>query len=346
MTPRGRLLTLAAAAVGIGGGSALSPPPAAVPVVEQPRSSGLRAAAASAPPLGPLQVITDIDDTVKSSGGVRFGNIPIGGVDTQYARGEFYPGVFKFMVGLATHGTPPAAEPVDAAVLTARAREFQWALALTDDDPICRQFRAAGQQAGHSQWKIGTVLYGSVNEWVFQRLKGRRKFENFKILLSQAPRDEGRCFVFVGDTGELDREAGELMLIHYPHLMRGLFLHVVGDAARSRAVPDDIFINGRPVVFFRTYVWAAWKAAEHQLMALDDVMVVAKESCAALSGVDPASTKWTDVRSDIQAVAREAEALLEKPAEASGESSSAWAESREGLKELADLARALADGKP
>ena len=43
------------------------------------------------------QVVSDIDDTLKSSGGVQIGGVALGGIDVQYARGEFYPGVFQFM---------------------------------------------------------------------------------------------------------------------------------------------------------------------------------------------------------------------------------------------------------
>jgi|NOAtaT_6_FD_contig_51_5973224_length_1245_multi_1_in_0_out_0_2 hypothetical protein len=38
------------------------------------------------------QVISDVDDTIKSSGGVKIGDVALGGIDTQYERGEFYPG--------------------------------------------------------------------------------------------------------------------------------------------------------------------------------------------------------------------------------------------------------------
>ena len=41
-----------------------------------------------------LMVVTDIDDTIKSSGGVALAGIPLGGVDVSYERGSFYPGVF------------------------------------------------------------------------------------------------------------------------------------------------------------------------------------------------------------------------------------------------------------
>jgi hypothetical protein len=33
-----------------------------------------------------------VDDTIKSSGGVKIGDVALGGIDTQYERGEFYPG--------------------------------------------------------------------------------------------------------------------------------------------------------------------------------------------------------------------------------------------------------------
>lgn len=39
-------------------------------------------------------MLVDIDDTLKSSGGYRLFNIPLGGIDTQYERGEYYPGTY------------------------------------------------------------------------------------------------------------------------------------------------------------------------------------------------------------------------------------------------------------
>ena len=55
-----------------------------------------------------LQVITDIDDTIKSSGGVAIlpgvAGTYLGGVDTSYSRGTFYPGVFQFGLELSCAG--------------------------------------------------------------------------------------------------------------------------------------------------------------------------------------------------------------------------------------------------
>ena len=68
-----------------------------------------------------LQVVTDIDDTIKSSGGVNIGGIALGGVDISYERNSFYPGVFQFGLELASHTAKPRDPPNKMAVLTARA---------------------------------------------------------------------------------------------------------------------------------------------------------------------------------------------------------------------------------
>ena len=70
---------------------------------------------------GMTQVVTDIDDTIKSSGGVNIGGIALGGVDTSYERNSFYPGVFQFGLELASHTAKPRDPPNNMAVLTARA---------------------------------------------------------------------------------------------------------------------------------------------------------------------------------------------------------------------------------
>ncbi len=49
------------------------------------------------------QVVSDIDDTLKSSGGVTIAGVSLGGIDVQYARGDFYPGVFQFMYELSLY---------------------------------------------------------------------------------------------------------------------------------------------------------------------------------------------------------------------------------------------------
>ena len=56
---------------------------------------------------GGVAVISDIDDTIHSSGGLTLaGYVNLGGVDTQYARGTIYPGVCHFFLALVRRPRP------------------------------------------------------------------------------------------------------------------------------------------------------------------------------------------------------------------------------------------------
>ena len=204
-------------------------------------------------------------------------------------RGVFYPGVFQFSLELSRYQVPSWQEPLSVAVLTARAREFLFALEIGDTHKISRQFRACGERSGFKSWGRGPVLYGSVKEWICPSRKSERKARNFGMLLEEDGRGgRGRPsgaeggYVFVGDTGEGDPIAGEMMCDRHPERMRAVFLHVVSDAARQGrvSVPRDRVVNGVPIVYFRTYIGAAVKAVQLGLMdraGLDNVIGAAKE---------------------------------------------------------------------
>lgn len=276
------------------------------------------------------QVLSDVDDTLKSSGGVTVAGVSLGGIDVQYERGDFYPGVFQFMWELSAHSVtkneryaeerrlsgkgkknPGAATaaplvPPKAAILTARAEEFKAALEIKEGSKLAEAFRRTGEAAGVSGWGVGPVLYGSVSEWIVQFRKGLRKFNNFERLLEQDPTGRIMQYIYVGDTGELDQEAGETMLREYPEVVQAVFLHVVydtpPDASQSTppSIPPPKLINGRPLVFFRTYVGAAAKATQLGLMGGDGLMLVVDEAEKALEGVERSSDKWTDLERDIE----------------------------------------------
>jgi len=259
------------------------------------------------------QVISDVDDTLKSSGGVKIGDIALGGIDVQYERGDFYPGVFQFMLELSLPHTQSSHEeeeevpmmlpPPKVAVLTARAEEFKLALELKENSKLAKAFRTTGQTMGYENWGLGPVLYGSVAEWVIQDRKGLRKFSNFERLLEQDPTGRIMQYIYVGDTGELDQEAGETMLREYPEVVKAVFLHVVSERPFPR-IPPPKLINGRPVVFFRTYVGAAAKACQLGLMDENAMMRVTAEAEEALSNVSKTSDKWTDLSRDRKEVYR------------------------------------------
>ena len=236
----------------------------------------------------PIQVVVDVDDTVKSSGNVRILDIPLGGIDAQYERGQFYPGVCDFCFELASARSDP--EPV--AVLTARAEEFAFALRLDNDDKVVKTFRDCGRRR-NVEWGVAPdrVLYGSAHEWVFQDFKGWRKFLNFGVLAARFP---GSGYVFIGDTGERDGEAGELMCYKYPELMEAVLLHIVG----PDAVPEAYEVNGVPVRFFRTYVGAADICHALGLLDRDAVDRVCERALMEASVYD--DSRREDVLRDVE----------------------------------------------
>ena len=171
------------------------------------------------------QVVSDIDDTLKSSGGISVAGVTLGGIDVQYDRGDFYPGVFQFMWEISLfsvvvnhryyeeyslergdrenfHRISSTSStiskdanvgilyPPKVAVLTARAEELKAALEIKNSSKLAQAFRKTGESSKilpTLDWGIGPVLYGSVNEWIIQSRKGMRKFNNFERLLEQDP---------------------------------------------------------------------------------------------------------------------------------------------------------------
>jgi hypothetical protein len=248
------------------------------------------------------QVISDVDDTLKSSGGIQVAGVPLGGIDVQYERGEFYPGVAEFMLELSRHGLTgeDAMSPAKIAILTARAEEFKAALEIKEGSKLAKALRNAGEAAGIRGWGVGPVLYGSVAEWIIQDRKGLRKFTNFERLLQQDPTGTIFQYIYVGDVGELDQEAGETMLREYPEVVKGVFLHVISDQEGDEpALPAPKFINGRPLVFFRTYIGAAVDAVQLGFMEVDALQSVIDAATNVLAKEPKTSDKWRDLKKDI-----------------------------------------------
>ena len=77
--------------------------------------------------------------------------------------------------------------------------------------------------------------------------------------------------------------------------MQALFLHVVSESYYSIEMPEDKFINGIPVLFFRTYVGAATKAYKNGLISragLQRVVALAAEDLHQVS-IPQKSSKWS-----------------------------------------------------
>jgi hypothetical protein len=138
-----------------------------------------------------------------------------------------------------------------------------------------------------------------VAEWLVQTRKGLRKFNNFERLLQQDPTGTILQYIYVGDTGELDQEAGENMLREYPEVVKAVFLHVVSDRVNP-VIPPPRLVNGRPILFFRTYVGAAAMATQLGLMGSDGLLRVVQAAKDKLKNVSRESDKWTDLDQDIR----------------------------------------------
>jgi hypothetical protein len=272
-------------------------------VIINQRATALKASS------GNIKVVTDIDDTVKSSGGVKLLGIPLGGIDTQYKRGDFYPGVSQFMLELSRPRSKQTKAINNISVLTARAKEFKFALALKPKDKICTAFRNLGNLNGFNGWGIGDVYYGSVMEWIFQDRKGIRKLANFEIMLNnddnsmQGPASD---YIFIGDTGELDEEGSERIALKYPNRLKAVFLHTVSDSTdRSKIVmKKDRLFNKIPFFYFQTYVGAAAKAFEAKLMSEAGLQNVINQATKELNSKLPKSnnvksSKWIELEKDI-----------------------------------------------
>lgn len=105
----------------------------------------------------------------------------------------------------------------------------------------------------------------------------------------------------------MDQEAGETMLKEYGEVVQAVFLHVVSFDPPSSYPSSGIFIpppkliNGRPLVFFRTYVGAAAKATQLGLMEPDGLIRVVEDAETSLKerGVSEGDTKWVDLQRDV-----------------------------------------------
>lgn len=87
----------------------------------------------------------------------------------------------------------------------------------------------------------------------------QKKFENFQKFASIYPEFS---HVFIGDNGQGDVRAGELMYERFPSLLEALYIHIVGDIRKTHGYkPERWYKKGLRPCFFRTYPDAALDAA-------------------------------------------------------------------------------------
>jgi hypothetical protein len=90
------------------------------------------------------------------------------------------------------------------------------------------------------------------------------------------------------------------MLREYPEVVKAVFLHVVSDQIDPPPIiPPPKFINGRPLVFFKTYVGAAVDAVQLGFMGVEGLESVIQAATEKLASVPITSDKWNDIERDI-----------------------------------------------
>ncbi|KMZ80010.1 hypothetical protein PVIIG_04807 [Plasmodium vivax India VII] len=250
---------------------------------------------------GTTQVIIDIDDTIRSSGGYKFFNYALGGVDAQYQRGETYPGSFQFVFELAMNKLCAEAKPLLLSVLTARIPQVP----ITEDSFLNKKFNEVAERRGIKSWGIdcdNKILYSTLKEWVWNETRGEKKFVNFKHLHKYVLQQNSLVrYIWIGDTGDMDKQAGEMMIRTYPQRMKAVFLHHVKGKDDNTLLPSDYFIKSVPIFFFRTYIGAATKAHAYNLIDKKGLTRVLVQAVLDLekSKAPASSSKWEDLIKDI-----------------------------------------------
>ena len=98
------------------------------------------------------------------------------------------------------------------------------------------------------------------------------------------------------------------MLREYPEVVQAVFLHCVSSdppvsyAQSGLPLPLSKLINGRPLVFFRTYVGAAAKATQLGLMDCEGLMnvIIGAEKVLTERSIAKGDSKWIDLERDIE----------------------------------------------
>lgn len=91
---------------------------------------------------------------------------------------------------------------------------------ITVDSAINMRLRQVAEKRGVFNWGIdcdNKIFYSTLKEWVFNEARGKKKFVNFRKLHKIVVEENCNArYIWIGDTGDRDLEAGEMMINDFP----------------------------------------------------------------------------------------------------------------------------------
>lgn len=249
------------------------------------------------------KVLSDVDDTLLSSGG----SYPAG-VDKRYGKKVVYPGVLAFYreLDLGTQGPDewPENRVGNLVFLSARPHVYK-DMSEKANFAKFEKMRAVGEDGRKGMHTVPSLLAGDLasgtnfmvtNDFEHLALK---KFDNFKRYVSIFPEYK---HVFVADNGQGDVRAGDMMFDQYPYELEGLYVHVVQERSTTFGYqPEEFRKKGFRPCFFHTYPEAAIHAAtiaEPPMISMKGMRRICLDATKDFKAI--AEAKWATPRTKAE----------------------------------------------
>lgn len=209
------------------------------------------------------KILSDVDDTLLSSGGLY-----PAGIDKRYSRKVVYPGVLAFYRELDLGTTGPDDWPENRVgnlvFLSARPHVYK-DMSEKSNFAKFEKLRTVGDDGRRGMHTVPSLLAGDLasgGQYIatndFEPL-ARKKFDNFKRYVSIYPEYH---HIFVCDNGQGDVQAGEMMFDNFPYEFQTMYVHVVQDIQRTYGYSPQRWKEKEfSPRFFKTYPEAALNAA-------------------------------------------------------------------------------------
>lgn len=208
------------------------------------------------------KILSDVDDTLFSSGG----HFPAG-IDTRYPHHVLYPGVTSFYKELDLGGNSSSGEWEEGrqgnlAFLSARPHVYK----DKSEKKSYKKFEELRLMKSMGLHCVPTLLAGSLDSGISYMFRGiyepmsAKKYSNFLEYATLYPEFK---FAFIGDNGQGDARAGELIKQALGNQVEAVFIHEVQPIHRTPGYTSYASLEryeSLGIYFFTTYVGAALQA--------------------------------------------------------------------------------------